>query len=173
MDRIDTATRPLDALCDDIVVRYHAPLRRRLLRIRAMLVLLTAGGESPVDLMQCRLADLVERIESHLSKEEHLLFPAIAALAVAEREQHGRPRSPFATILHPIRMLEAEHATIESGLEQLRSLVAEVSGPRTLTSAWQVCMADLADLEAVLREDHRTENEVLFPGALDIERRLL
>ena len=34
-------------------------------------------------------------------------------------------------------------------------------------------MADLAKLDAELRADHRTENEVLFPRALELEQRLL
>lgn len=174
MERIDTATRPLDALCDDIVVRYHVPLRRQLPRIRDTLVQLTRQGMSQqIVSMHWVLADLTERIESHLAKEEHLLFPAIAALAAGNEEPRGRLRSPFVTILHPIRMLEGEHASIEADVEHLRALALDVTGPDTLTPAWRQSMADLAALDAALRELHRTENEVLFPRALDAERQLL
>lgn len=173
MDRIDTATRPLDALCDDIVVRYHAPLRRRLDDIGEALVHLTGIGGSPaLESMRCALAGLTDRIESHLAKEEHLLFPAIAALAAGDRDR-ARPPSPFVTVLHPIRMLEAEHACIETGLQQLRDLALEVTGPVALTAEWRRCVAELAELAAGVREHHRTENEVLFPGALEAERRCL
>jgi regulator of cell morphogenesis and NO signaling len=173
MDNIDTATRPLDALCDDIVDRYHAPLRRRLLRIReALAVAAENGSGKPLESMRWVLADLAQHIDSHLSKEEYLLFPAIAALASAERDERPRPQSAFVTVLHPIRMLEAEHANIEEELERLRELAREASGPATTTPAWRHCMADLAELDEALREHHRTENEVLFPRALETEHGL-
>jgi iron-sulfur cluster repair protein YtfE (RIC family) len=38
--------------------------------------------------------------------------------------------------------------------------------------AWRQCLTQLAQLDADLREHHRTENEVLFPRALELERRL-
>jgi regulator of cell morphogenesis and NO signaling len=174
MENIDIATRPLDALCDDIVIRYHAPLRRRLLRIREALTTAAASGIAhPLESMRWVVADLAERIESHLSKEEYLLFPAIAGLAAAERDQRPRPRSAFVTVLYPIRMLEAEHADIEQELHHLRHLAVEASGPWTETPLWRQCMADLAEIDAAMREHHRTENEVLFPRALRTEHALL
>lgn len=163
----------LDALCHDVIARYHAPLHRRLPRIREALDRLAETGAShELEVMRRVFADLADRLESHMAKEEHLLFPAIVALAGAERDRGGRALSPFVTVLHPIRMLEAEHAAIEADLDQVRALALALDGPGAPTPAWQRCRADLAELHAELHAHHRTENEVLFPRALEAERML-
>lgn len=174
MDLFDDGRRSLDVMCDEIVERYHAALRRSLPRIRDELAHLEhAGSSSRLIAVSNAFAELAGRIESHLAKEENLLFPALEALSEAERTGAGRPPLPFVTLLHPIRLMEAEHVHIELALDRLRELVLEVDEPETLTAAWHQCMADLAQLDADLRDHHRTENEVLFPHALELERRVL
>lgn len=174
MDLFDDGRRSLDVMCDEIVERYHAALRRSLPRIRDELAHLAATGLSArMTALIDAFAELAGRIESHLAKEENLLFPALEALSNAERTGAGRPPLPFATVLHPIRLMESEHMGIELALDRLRELVLEVDEPETLTAAWHQCMADLAQLDAELRDHHRTENEILFPHALELERRVL
>jgi regulator of cell morphogenesis and NO signaling len=124
-------------------------------------------------LLRAAFDEVADQIAAHLAKEEHLLFPAIAALSSAERQDGRRPALAFATVLHPIRFMEAEHGRIEMAVARLRELARAVPEPDTLSDHWHRCMADLAKLDAELRQHHRTENEVLFPRALDLERRLL
>jgi regulator of cell morphogenesis and NO signaling len=174
MEPVHDAGRPLDAMCHDIMSWYHAPLRHALPAIRTALAELADGDAPPaVDLMRVAFAALAEMIEAHLAKEEHLLFPALIALAAAERAGRTRPPLPFATILHPIRMMEAEHLKIDSGLEQLREFARDVLGADAADPRWKQCVADLRNLDDDLRDHHRYENQVLFPAALDLERRLL
>lgn len=174
MDRFDDTDSALDVLCDDIVERYHAPLHRMLPLIRDDLAVLAGdSGSSEVNVLRLAFGELADQIEAHLSKEEHLLFPALAGLAAADRGNGVRPPSPFATVLHPIRMMEAEHARIESGLGLMRDLSRDVTEPATLMPAWRRCMAALRTLDEAVRQHHRTENEMLFPRALELERRLL
>ncbi len=174
MDRLDETVSSLDVLCNDIVERYHAALHRALPRIREDLSLVAAQAASgSVTMMRLAFGELADQIEAHLSKEEHLLFPALIALAAADRGSGVRPPSPFATVLHPIRMMEMEHARIEGGIGLLRDLASEVAEPVTLMPAWRRCMAALLELDEALRAHHRLENEVLFPRALDLERHLL
>lgn len=174
MDRpADDTARPLDVLCADIVERYHASLHRTLPLISAELGALCAVTSSRA-LQEVRLAfsDLADQIAGHLAKEEHLLFPALEALAAAERDHLSRPTAPFVTVLYPIRLMETEHARIESAVERLRDLAIEVSEPESVLPGWRRCLTALADLDRELHEHHRRENEMLFPMALEIERRL-
>lgn len=174
MDRVAGTARPLDVLCMDIVERYHASLHQSLPRIRDELAAL-CGDRCSAALREMRLAfsDLADQIEGHLAKEEHLLFPALEALADADRGSGHRPSTPFVTVLHPIRLMEAEHARIEELLEVLRDLSLEVAAPESELPGWRRCAAELALLDRGLREHHRVENEMLFPLALKIERRLV
>ena len=174
MDRQADPAQPLDVLCADIIERYHASLHRSLPRIRDELAAL-CGSDASAALRNVRtvFSDLADLIENHLAKEEHLLFPALEALAAAERTPGRRPPSTFVTVLHPIRLMEAEHARIELALQHLHGLALEVSEPDSLSAGWHRCLAELASLDRDLYEHHRAEDEVLFPFALDLERRLL
>jgi regulator of cell morphogenesis and NO signaling len=174
MERIVDTAAGVELLCEAIVDRYHASLHEALPRIRDDMQSMSAGAASPtVEMLRLAFDEVAEQIESHLAKEEHLLFPAITALEVAEHAHARRPPLAFATVLHPIRLMEAEHARIEMAVDRMRELARAVPEPDTLSPHWKRCMAHLAQLEAELREHHRTENEVLFPRALELERRLL
>jgi regulator of cell morphogenesis and NO signaling len=174
MQRVIDGTSNIELLCDAIVDRYHASLQEALPRIGDEMQSMSAAAASPVvERLRLAFSEVARQIESHLAKEEHLLFPAIAALSLAEREGARRPPLAFATVLHPIRLMEAEHARIEGAVERLRELARAVSEPDTLSPTWRRCMSELATLEAELREHHRAENEILFPRALELERRLL
>lgn len=174
MDRLDEGRRPLDEMCDDIVERYHAPLHRALPRVRAQLAACAASAASPAAWSMCDvLAELAELVSGHLAKEEHLVFPALAALSAAEKHPFLRPPGTFATLLHPIRLLEAEHLRIEETLARLHELALTIAEPDSMSEGFRSCMIELADLDRRLREHHRIENEVLFPRALELERQVL
>lgn len=165
---------PIDQLCDQIVARHHAYLRRTLPVIVEDFARLGDDEGAGGQLGETRgvVADLVQQLKGHLSKEENLLFPALAALARAERDGSGRPALPFPTVLHPIRMMETEHERIEVLMARLRALTREFVPGDDSSAVWRHCLAQLAQLDADLREHHRTENEELFPRALELERRL-
>jgi regulator of cell morphogenesis and NO signaling len=164
----------VDELCDEIVARYHVSLHGALPRIRGELSALAAHGASAaLQVMLAAFSELADRIEANLAKEENLLFPALEALSDADREGRPRPALPFATVLHPIRVMEDEHVRIEQALERLHELALAVTEPDTLSASWRQCMADLSALDTELRDHHRTENEILFPRALELERRVI
>ena len=174
MDRLGDVSRPLDELCSDIVERYHASLHRALPLIRDELRSLCAeSGSAAMREVLIAFADLADQIESNLAKEEHLLFPALEALAAADRDGSRRPATLFVALIHPIRVIEAEHLRIESAVDHLRDLVLEVSEPDSLLPGWRRCLTALSQLDRDLREHRRAEDVELFPRALELERRLL
>lgn len=161
-------------VCDTIVDRYHAALQEALPRIRGEMEAMSATAASPeLEVLRVAFDELAEQLEYHLTKEEHLLFPAFAALSAADRAGGHRPAMAFVTVLHPIRLMEKEHLRIEQALDRVRELARQIVEPDAPSPTWRQCMADLAKLDAELREHHRAENEVLFPRALELERRLL
>jgi regulator of cell morphogenesis and NO signaling len=68
--------------------------------------------------------------------------------------------------------MEAEHVRIEAALDRLRERTLHMTGPERLLPEWPRCVAELAQLDQDLREHHRMEDEILFPRALELERRL-
>jgi regulator of cell morphogenesis and NO signaling len=174
MVRPDDSDRSLDAMCDDIIERYHAALHRSLPRIRDTLVRLTQpDSTTALRHLSVAFGELADQVERHLAKEEHLLFPALASLAAADREGGNRPSLPFSTVLHPIRLMEAEHVRIELALDALHEAALAVVEPESLSQGFRECMTELSRLDEELREHHRAEDAVLFPRAMEVERRLL
>jgi regulator of cell morphogenesis and NO signaling len=169
MDTANDSVRLVATTCDDLVERYHASLQHVLPQIRDELaaLALAAPQDASLDRFRAVFAELADQIQSHVAKEENLLFPALDALS------RGRPPLPFVTIVHPIRLLEAEHARIEAVLDRLRVLAQDVDLPLSLAPGWLGCLTLLSELDTGLREHHRRENEILFPAALDLERRVL
>ena len=166
--------RPIDERCEQIVATHHAFLHRALPILVEDLARLAdeEGGADVLAETRVAIAELVQLLKGHLSKEEHLLFPALVALAQADREGRSRPPLPFPTVLHPIRMMETEHGRIDAMMARLRALTHEFAPTEDLPAAWNHCLSLLSELDADLREHHRTENEELFPRALELERRL-
>jgi regulator of cell morphogenesis and NO signaling len=171
MDRsADNSGASLDVMCHDIVGRHHASVFRLLPRVGDELA--SFSPTPALSEVRMAFASVADQVRGHLAKEEHLLFPSFVALATAEREG-TRPALPFSTVLHPIRMMEAEHVRIEAALDRLRSAALAVPEPDSLSPEWHRLVAELSELDTDLREQHRTENEILFPWALELERQLL
>lgn len=174
MENIDDGRRPLDAMCNDIVEQFHAPLHRLMRRIAGELAAFAAECPSPASrALREIFTALQDQINGHMAKEEHLVFPALASLVAVDSVGPPLRQETFATVLYPIRVLESEHLRIENLLARLREVAQEVEPPGSDSETFRSCMADLAELDRQLREHHRMENEILFPRALEIERQVL
>ena len=170
--QFDAATLPLDALCDRLVAGPHAWAHAAVPRIRSRLAALATREPlgSAGDLHRT-FADLADRLLAHLAKEENILFPALAALADAERAGRSRPPLAFPTILHPIRLLESEHERLMAGLATVEALTGDLDvAPGD--AAWRAVLDDLAAVRTELVAHVAFEADVLFPRALELDRRV-
>ncbi|MGD9903023.1 MAG: hemerythrin domain-containing protein [Vicinamibacterales bacterium] len=165
------AVLPLDLLCDRLVAGPHAAVHAAVPRIRARLA--TIAERAPgvaTDAVRQAFTAAADLLLAHLAKEENILFPALSALADAARTGGPRPPLAFPTVLHPIRLLETEHARLATALDDLQALAA--SHPDAASDAWRAVLADVTALGETLRAHAGLEAEVLFPRALDLDRRV-
>jgi regulator of cell morphogenesis and NO signaling len=148
----DWETQPPGAIIAFILRRFHEPLRRDLpvLVSRARLV---EAETSPDRLRPAGLVDHLEQIlltvESHLAKEEKILFPLILA---------GRGGSAFM----PIKVMMAEHEDHVANLERTRVLTHDFALPADASQTWRSLYLDLQRLEVDLNQHIQLENNVLF-----------
>jgi regulator of cell morphogenesis and NO signaling len=150
-------------------VREHTPV------IAAYLdKLVSRHGERHPELAQVRaiFTSLAEEMAAHMMKEENILFPFIELLAVSSRKGGRLPAGPFGTVLNPVRMMEEDHREAGEMLAQLRTLTNGYTPPDDGCTTYRLCFKELADFEADLHRHIHLENSVLFPQAVDVERRL-
>jgi regulator of cell morphogenesis and NO signaling len=105
-------------------------------------------------------------------KEEQVLFPYLLELEAAERE-HRRPwPSFFGSVENPIRIMEREHDQAGDELRTIRELTDGYRTPDDGCTTYGVALAELERFERDLHAHVHLENNVLFPRAVAIERRL-
>jgi regulator of cell morphogenesis and NO signaling len=171
----DWRTAPLQELARHILRTHHEYLKLNLPAIgqRLQKVVSVHGAKDPDVLprMLTVYAGLREELESHLHKEEAILFPFIEEYGRAEASGAPLPPVPFGSIANPIRMMEMEHTSAGGALAELRSLTRDYTLPEYACATVQALYAGLRDLESDLHVHIHLENNILFPRAVALERR--
>ena len=172
---IPAADAKLGELIRFIVDRYHADLRTELPRLSQMAakVLDVHGARHP------EMADLAatfrglrEELESHMMKEERVLFPYVERLETLAEHGQRLSSSPFGSIQAPIGMMEHEHDVAASALVRLREITNAYTPPADACNTFRGLYHGLAELEKALHEHIHLENNVLFPRATKLEEEL-
>lgn len=144
-----------------IVGTHHAYLRSELPRLHAMTerVARVHGGHTPslVEVHEI-FTEMAAELDSHLMKEEGILFPAIV-----ERVETGTTSLPFEG---PIACMLHEHDDAGSALLRLRELTHGFTPPAEACNTYRALFAGLSELEEDLHRHIHLENSVLFPAAL-------
>ncbi len=159
----------LTQLADHIEQTHHTYLRRELPRLSMMAqkVADVHGDHQPwtKDLNEV-LGSLVEELQSHMLKEEQVLFPMIRTLEAGD--QHDSPGCGM-SVTHPIGAMEHEHDMAGEALEKLRALSSGFTPPEDACNTFRALLDGLRELELDLHQHIHKENNVLFPKAAAIE----
>jgi regulator of cell morphogenesis and NO signaling len=171
-DERDWTKATITELCDDVESTHHAYLKQELPRLEFMArkVATRHGDHHPelVDLRDVFLAFKAE-LETHMAKEERILFPLCRQLDRAE--------APFAahcgSVQNPIRVMILEHDHAGNDLERMRELTNGFVPPPDACNTYRAYFDALAQLEQDMHRHVHKENSVLFPKAVEAERRLV
>lgn len=153
---IDWNRRSQHELADHIEEHYHAGLRRDLpplIEAARKVERVHAGTPGVPAGLEETLAELYAEMESHMAKEERILFPMIRRGA----------RGP--QVYMPVRMMEREHDTHGALLERIRALTDGFRAPAGACGTWTGLYRGLEALEADLLQHIHLENDVLFARA--------
>ena len=165
----------LGDLIRHIVERHHRYVREISPAIAGWLdKLVGKHGRIHPELLLVREAfrELRDELTTHMMKEENILFPFIEELAAARRTGSRLPRSPFGTVLNPVRMMEHEHQHAGALMDRLRTLTDGFTPPPDACQTFRLCYCELATFEHDLHAHVHLENNALFPRALEIESEL-
>ena len=172
----DWATEPLGALIDHIVVRYHASLKEELPRLQALAekVATVHGANHPDTLPALRdtFRSLKDELDAHLEKEEHVLFPYVRELETAARGLRPSFSIPLGLASGAIGVMEREHEVAGLALKTIHRLTDGFRPPDDACGSFRALYAGLEIFEADLHSHIHLENNILFPRALGMERKL-
>lgn len=161
----------LGELCDHIEATHHAYLRDEIPRLSALIAkVASVHGEREPDLKA--LADVFRafrmEIESHMAKEEQVLFPIIRRLEYSD----SLPSFHCGSVNNPIRVMEFEHDNAGAALARMRELTHDFSPTPEACNTYRAMLDGLAVLEKDMHQHVHKENNILFPKASEMERRL-
>lgn len=95
------------------------------------------------------LSDIYQALESHMLKEEQILFPML----LAGEQQHARG---------PISVMRFEHQQHEHELSQLYAMTNGIQPPTHACNTWRALYQGLEQFSMDLGQHILLENEVLF-----------
>jgi regulator of cell morphogenesis and NO signaling len=162
---IDAASMSLTELADHIEQTHHAWLRTELPRLSALIERIAARhSDKNLKLPQLPIvfAAFHSDLESHMAKEEQILFPLIRKIESDQRDGS----CACGTIENPIRVMEIEHRHAGDALGLMRQITDDFSTPANACNTYRAVMHSLRELEADMHQHVHKENNVLFPRAI-------
>ncbi len=166
----------LDFLIDYIVNNHHSYVRSKLPEIEfyARKVAKVHGERHPeLKTIYELFTKLKVEITSHLGKEEDILFPYVKKLVEADKTTTSLLESPsFGTAAKPVAMMEAEHEEAGGIMEQIQKLSSNFTPPGDACTTYRVLFQNLEAFQKDLHKHVHLENNILFPKALALEKRL-
>ncbi len=112
-----------------------------------------------------------EELNSHMMKEETILFPYIKQL-VNEKKSVNEGCS-FGTVKNPIRMMEHEHDVVGNIFKTIRELSNDYTPPEDACTTYKLSYKKLEEFENDLHQHIHLENNILFPKSIKLESELL
>jgi regulator of cell morphogenesis and NO signaling len=141
---------PSPALIEHILARYHAPHRAALADLIPLATRVeSVHDDAPAGLAR-RLEALRAELESHMMKEENVLFPMML--------RGGHPM-----IGAPIGVMRHEHDEAAALIDEIRGETGGFALPEGACGSWTRLYTGLDRLARDLAEHIRLENDVLFP----------
>ena len=146
----DWRSKPVKQLIEHILQRFHQRHRRQLPELsrlaRRVEHVHYADPNCPPGLAN-HLEEMYQELESHMMKEEQILFPMLAGGIYPSG---------------PISVMEEEHLQHGDALETLDKLTNNITLPADACNTWTALYLGLQELKEDLMQHILLENEILF-----------
>ena len=131
------------------------------------------GDHSPETIKIAELwQTLSEELNFHLRKEEQILFPYVTQMLVVEEENKLLGVPGFQTVQNPIRAMEFEHDSAGDLIKEIQHLSNNFTPPEWACNTYKVLYFKLQEFQNDLFNHIHLENNILFPKAIELERKL-
>ena len=154
-------------LAHEIVDTHHAYMWEEMPRLKALVDKVEGvHGTAHPELAQVKAAfdEALGALEPHMTKEERQIFPAISRM-----ERTGSASDPLDAA---VAELVDEHQHVGNLFKRLRTLTNGFEVPEGGCGSYRAMLSSMDEMERDLHEHIHKENNVLFPRALELQKRL-
>jgi regulator of cell morphogenesis and NO signaling len=118
---------------------------------------------------------LGQEMTFHMMKEEKVLFPFIHAMVKAnstDPDKRAPLMAPFNSVQIPIEAMEREHVAAGNLTDEIRQVCSDFNPPEDACITFKAAYAGLKEFEHDLHVHIHVENNILFPKAITLEKKL-
>ena len=165
----------LNFLIDYIINIHHSYVKKSLPKIADHLQKLhLAHGDNHPEIIEIEniFAEVSAELESHMMKEEKMLFPYIKKLVEVKNDTGEFAIPPFGNISNPIIVMEREHESAGNALYKIRELSSNYFIPSDACNTYKVLYEELKEFENDLHIHVLLENSILHPKAKILENEI-
>jgi regulator of cell morphogenesis and NO signaling len=175
IDERQWSAAPVGELIGHILSTHHAYLKAELPRLATTLDRIERkhDGRYPAAVALAPVFHALHaELDSHLLKEEQVLFPLIRSLELAQSSGSAPPPAHCGSVRNPVRMMCREHDSAGEALALLREITDGYAVPADACNTFRAFYYELEELERDLHRHIHLENNILFPRAIDLEASL-
>jgi len=121
--------------------------------------------------IQATFAGLAQELTMHMMKEEMVLFPYVVRMEEAVMQKEPVLPAPFGTVQNPVSMMMHEHDSAGEALRVMRKASGGYMPPADACASYQTLYRALVEFEADLHQHIHLENNILFPRAIEMEKK--
>lgn len=165
---------PFAELTGHIIGEHHEYVRRegpRVLALHEKVAKRHGAGHPELAEIGEIFSETFRKLMTHMLKEEQLLFPFLNSMDAAQRRGEPLPAAFFGSVRNPIASMLNDHNDAGESLTGISNLSERYRPPFGACPSYIALYHALAEFERDLHRHVHLENNVLFPRALEMERR--
>lgn len=170
----DWQNAPLTDLIAHIKNTHHKYVKEETARLGPLFdKVCSAHGRKHAELLELRAGfrALAHELLMHMMKEEMVLFPYVERMEEAVIAGEPILPAPFGTVNNPVASMVHEHDSAGELLRSMRHLSDGYNAPEGACTSYKTLYSALAEFERDLHQHIHLENNILFPRAIEMERR--
>lgn len=165
------AEMSLTQLIGYIILKHHFYVKQSMPLIYSHLekVAMKHGDRFPyMREVYYKFAELKMDMDSHMKKEEEILFPRIQYLDKLSPVERVSINVLSTSIGAPVKVMEAEHDIAGTIMDEIRTLTNNYTAPEGACTTLKLSLAELKEFEEDLHRHVHLENHNLFPRAIEM-----
>jgi len=175
-DAIDYNSFELDLLTDHIEKKHHRYIEEKTPDLKQYLAkLCNVHGDNHPELFEINknFNESAGELAMHMKREELILFPYIRKMVSAKQKNEKIAPPPFGSVENPIKAMMSEHDIEGERFKKISQITNNYTVPDDGCNTYRVTFSLLKEFEEDLHLHIHLENNILFPKAIEQEKKLV